>query len=68
MMAEDITLKEKERRFDAALDQLQRTVEGGGVVPDEIVNEFLIAAQNHRSDTRYKALLGSAGKDSDRIL
>jgi|BogFormECP03_OM2_1039629.scaffolds.fasta_scaffold00177_6 hypothetical protein len=60
-MAEDITLDEKLRRFDVALDLLQQTIEAGGVVPDEIFNEFLVAAENYRSDARYKALSGSAG-------
>ncbi|HWO35376.1 MAG TPA: hypothetical protein VNO32_41810 [Candidatus Acidoferrum sp.] len=66
-MAEDITLDEKFRRLDAALDKLQRTIEAGGVVPDEIFSEFLTAAENCRSDVRYKALLESAGSNSDRI-
>ena len=35
-MAKDITLDEKERRFDAALNKLQLTVEAGAGVPDEI--------------------------------
>ena len=57
-MAEDITLDEKLRRFDVALDLLQQTIEAGGVVPDEIFNEFLVAAEEYRSDARYKALWG----------
>jgi hypothetical protein len=64
-MAEDITVDEKLRRFDAALDKLQQTVEAGAGVPDETFNEFLVAADNYRTDTRYKALLGSASNDSD---
>jgi hypothetical protein len=64
-MAEAIAPDEKQRRFDAALDELQRTAEAGGVVPAEIFNEFLMAAQNDRSDTRYKTLLEAVGKDSD---
>jgi hypothetical protein len=67
-MAEDIPLEEKERRFDATLNKLQRTVEAGGVVSNEIFNEFLVAAEKYRSGARYKALLGPAGNDSDRIL
>jgi hypothetical protein len=67
-MAEDITLEEELQRFDAALDKLQRTVAAGGVVPDEIFDEFLEAAENYRSDMRYKALLGLGCDDSDRIL
>lgn len=62
-MAEDITLDEKLRKFDVALGKLQRTVEASGVVPDEIFNEFLMAADNYRSDMRYKALLGSVGNN-----
>jgi hypothetical protein len=31
-MAEDISLEEKLQRFDAALNKLQRTIEGGAVV------------------------------------
>ena len=57
-MAEDITLDEKFRRFDAALDELQRKVESGGAVPDETSAEFLAAAEDYRKDWRYKALLG----------
>jgi len=63
-MAEDITLDEKLRRFNAALDKLQRTVEAGGGVLNETLDDFLEAAENYRSDVRYKALLGSAGNDS----
>jgi len=57
-MAEGITLDEKLRRFDAALNKLERTVEAGGVVPDEIFNEFLMAAEEYRKDPEYRALLG----------
>ncbi len=57
-MAEDIALEEKERRFDAALDKLQRTVEAGGGVLNETLDEFLDAANDYRKDPRYKALLG----------
>jgi hypothetical protein len=64
-MADDITLEEKERRFDAALDKLQRTVDAGGGVLNETLEEFLEAADNYRSDTRYKAMFGSASNDSD---
>ena len=46
-MAEDISLEEKLRKFDVALDKLQRTVEAGGVVPGEILDEFLMAAENY---------------------
>ena len=68
IMADDISLEEKWRKFDVALDKLQRTVEAGRVVPDEIFNEFLMAAENYRSDMRYMARLGSTTNDSDRIL
>jgi hypothetical protein len=68
IMAEDTTLEEKERRFDEALDKLQRTVEAGGGVPNEIFNEFLVAADDYRRDMRYKGLLESARNDFDRIL
>ena len=64
MMAEGTSLKEKERRFDAALARLQRTVEAGGSVLDETMDEFLAAANDYRRDMRYKALLGSAGAES----
>jgi hypothetical protein len=64
-MAEDITLEEKERRFDAALDKLQRTVEAGGDALDETLDDFLEAANYYRSDMRYQELLGSASDDSD---
>jgi hypothetical protein len=57
-MAEDITLEEKLRRFDAALDNLQRTVKAGAAVPDEIFSEFLVAAEEFRKDPEYRALLG----------
>jgi hypothetical protein len=60
-MIEDITLEEKLQRFDAALDKLQRMVEADGVVPDDVFNEFQTAAENYRSDMRYKAQLGSVG-------
>jgi hypothetical protein len=60
-MADDISLEEKLRKFDVALDKLQRTVEAGGVVPDEIFSEFLMAAEEYRKDPEYRALLGSAG-------
>jgi hypothetical protein len=66
-MAEDITLEEKERRFDMALDKLQRTVDAGGVVLNETLDELLAAADDYRRDIQYKALLVSAGSDSDRI-
>jgi hypothetical protein len=62
-MADDITLEEKLRRFDAALEKLQRMVEADSVVPDEVFNEFLMAAENYRSDMRYKELLGSFGNN-----
>jgi hypothetical protein len=58
-MADDISLEEKLQRFDVALDKLGRTVEAGGVVPDEMFNEFLEAAQAFRNDPEYKALLGT---------
>ncbi len=64
-MADDISLEEKLRRFDAALDKLQRMVEADSVVPEDVFNEFLMAAENYRSDMRYKELLGSASNDSD---
>ena len=67
-MAEDITLDEKERRFDEALDKLQRTVEAGGGVLNETLDEFLEAAENYRGDMRYKALLGSVGNNRVRFL
>ena len=57
-MADDISLEEKLRKFDMALDKLQRTVEAGGVVPDEIFNEFLMVAEEYRKDPEYRALLG----------
>jgi hypothetical protein len=66
-MAEESTVEEKLQRFDAALDKLQLTVELGAGVPHEILNQFLAAAEIYRSDMRYKALLGSAGSNSDRI-
>jgi hypothetical protein len=64
-MAEDITLEEKLRRFDAALDKLQRMVEADSVVPEEVFNEFLMATEHYRSDMRYKALSGPAKNNSD---
>jgi len=64
-MANHITLAEKGRRFDEALEKLQRTVEAGDDVAGETLNEFLEAAENYRSDMRYKALLGPANSDSD---
>ena len=57
-MADDISLEEKLQRFDAALDKLQRTVEAGGVVPDETFAEFLAAGNDYRTDPRYDASLG----------
>ncbi len=68
MMADVIAFDERERRFDAALDKLQRMADAGGGVPDETMDEFLEAAQDYRRDTRYKALLGSTDNDDDRIL
>jgi hypothetical protein len=68
IMAANISLEEKERRFDAALDKLQRTVEAGGGVLNETLDAFLEAANDYRSDMRYKALLGSAGQDYGRSL
>jgi hypothetical protein len=64
-MANHITLTEKERRFDEALEKLQRTVEAGDGVAGETLNEFLEAAENHRRVMRYKALLAPANNDSD---
>jgi hypothetical protein len=64
-MADGISLEEKLQRFDAALDKLARTVEAGGGVLNETLDEFLEAAGKYRSDARYKALLGSATNDSD---
>jgi hypothetical protein len=60
-MADDISREEKLRTFDVALDKFQRTVEAGRVAPDGIFSEFLMAAEDYRSDARYKALLGSVG-------
>jgi hypothetical protein len=60
-MADDISLEGKLRKFDVALDKLQRMVEASGVVPDEMFNEFLEAAQAYRNDPEYKALLGPTG-------
>jgi hypothetical protein len=67
-MAEDVTLEEKERRFDEALATLRRTVEAGVGVSNETLDEFLAAAGDYRRDIRYEALLGSTSNDSDRIL
>jgi hypothetical protein len=67
IMAEDITLEEKLHRFDAALNNLRLAVESDTVVSDEIFDEFLLAAQDDRRDMRYKALLGSAGRNSNGI-
>jgi hypothetical protein len=67
-MAEDITLEEKERRFDTALDKLQQTVDASGSVLNEMLDVFLEAADNYRIDKRYKALLGSGGNDPDWFL
>ncbi len=64
-MADHITLAEKERRFDEALEKSQRTVEAGYDVAGETRNEFLEAAENDPSDMRYKALWGPANNDSD---
>ncbi len=64
-MARDITLDEKERRCDAALDKLQRTVEEGGGALNETIDEFLGGADDYRRDMRYKALLGSVSNDCD---
>jgi hypothetical protein len=49
-MIEEITLEEKERRFNEALDRLQRTVDAGGGVSDETMAEFLAAADDYRKD------------------
>ena len=56
-MLEEIGLEEKERRFNDALDSLQRTVEAGRGVPDETLAQFLAAADDYRKDLLYKALL-----------
>jgi hypothetical protein len=56
-MIEEITLEEKEHRFNDALGRLQRTLEAGTGVPDEVFEEFLAAADDYRKDLRYKALL-----------
>jgi hypothetical protein len=64
-MADDIGLEEKLRKFDGALDKLQRTVKTGAGVLHETLDEFLEAAHNYRSDMRYKAMVGSASHDSD---
>jgi hypothetical protein len=50
VLAEDIALEEKLRRFDAALTKLQLTVEAGNGVPNAIFNEFLVAAESYRRD------------------
>jgi hypothetical protein len=63
-MAENITLEEKERRLDAALDKSQRTLEAGGGVLNGTLDEILEAANGYRSDKQYKALLGADGEDS----
>jgi hypothetical protein len=57
-MAEDITFDEKLRRFDAAMDKLQRTIEAGGSGVNGMMDEFLEAAQAYRKDPEYRALLG----------
>jgi hypothetical protein len=44
--AGDITLDEKERRCDAALDKFQRTVEEGGGALNETIDEFLGGADD----------------------
>lgn len=54
-MIEEIPLEEKERRFNEALDRLQRTVDAGGGVPDGTLVELLAAAAAYRKDLRYKA-------------
>lgn len=54
-MADDITLGEKERRFDEALNKLQRTVDAGIGVLVETLDEFLGAPDARRQDPRYKA-------------
>jgi|HubBroStandDraft_6_1064221.scaffolds.fasta_scaffold2238971_1 hypothetical protein len=56
-MTEEIALVEKERRFNDALDRLQRAVEAGGAVPDGTFGEFLAAADDYWTDLHYKALL-----------
>jgi hypothetical protein len=58
-MAEDITLDEKFRRLDAALNKLQRTIEAGGSGVNDMIEEFLEAAQAYRNDPDYRALLAS---------
>jgi len=67
-MAKVIAFDERERRFDAALDNLQRTLDAGSGVPDETLNEFLAATDDYRRDMRYKAPLGPTGNDSAWIL
>jgi hypothetical protein len=42
----------KERRFDAALEKLQRAVHGGPIVRDAILAEFLAAVHDYRKDHR----------------
>lgn len=54
-MAEEITLEQKERRFNDALARLQRAVEAATGVPDETFAEFLAAADDYRNDLHYKA-------------
>ena len=56
-MAEEMTLEENERRFNAALERLQWMVDAGSGVPDETLAEFLTAAHDYRKDLRYKAQL-----------
>ena len=57
-MAEDLTLDEKFRRLDAALDKLQQAMETGGGGLNETMDEFLEAAPAYRNDPDYKALMG----------
>ena len=60
-MAKEITLEQKERRFNNALDELQRAVEAASGVPDETFAEFLAAADEYRKDLRCKASLALCG-------
>lgn len=46
-MIEEIALEEKARRFNDALDRLQRAVEAGGAAPHETFAEFLAAADDY---------------------
>jgi hypothetical protein len=62
-MAEDISLEEKLQRFDAALNKLQRTIEGGGSGVNDMMGEFLEAAEEYRKDPEYRAPWGCAGAD-----